>query len=79
MIVRDEYDPSCMNRHCDSPRTMNGHLCSECNRRRYGTLHARWNDQEYLRATVIEVDAMNRRNAEQLASRKRTEERRRAA
>ena len=73
-MIRDDYDPSCFG--CGVPRTLNGHLCAECNRKRYGTLHARWNDQQYVIATITEVAALDKRNAEQLASRKRTEERR---
>lgn len=75
MIVYDEYDPSCMNRHCDSPRTMNGFLCAECNRKRYGTIHANWESASYLRW----MQGLERRLEQQAASRRRAAERRRAA
>lgn len=75
-MTRDDYDPSCF--ACGVPRTINGHLCWDCYRARLGTIHARWTDREYIAATITEVAILDKRNAEQLASRKRTEERRAA-
>lgn len=69
-------DTSCL--VCGSRRTREGFICPQCYLSRYGTIHARWTDMEYVTATQIEVAAMDKRNAEQLASRKRTEERRAA-
>ena len=71
-------DRSCIVTGCGELNTGRGFICSDCYLDRYGTIHARWNDLNYVRATQAEQAVKDKLYARQEASRKRTEERRAA-
>ena len=76
-MTRDDYDPSCFG--CGVPRTINGHLCWDCYRERVGTIHFHWNDDWYISAMQDAAERIEKRTAQQAASRRRAAERKEAA
>lgn len=76
-MKRPLLDTSCL--VCGERRTTSGFICPPCYVKRYGTIHAHWSDPWYISAMQDAAERIEKRTAQQAASKRRAAERREAA